>query len=231
MARARSRSRSHAEAPAPREPLSRLLKAIFVTYTVAWIWAAIRPKYPSDWLLENLLVFAFVPVLVLTWRRFRFSDFSYLLIALFLCLHAYGAHYTYAESELGYRLQELFGWSRNHYDRIVHFSFGLLMAYPMREIVQSKLRGRRFWGWLIPLMVILSFSSSYEIVESWVARVVQPDLGTAYLGTQGDEWDAQKDMALAAGGAMLSLLVAEVVRRRTGRELRELPPFGRGGPA
>jgi putative membrane protein len=230
LARARSRSRSRAEAAARREPVTPLLKAILVAYTIVWVGAAIRPKYPSDWLLENLLVFGFVPVLVFTWRRFRFSDFSYFSMALFLCLHAYGAHYTYAETELGYRMQEWFGWSRNHYDRIVHFSFGLLMAYPMREIVQRKLRGRRFWGWLIPLMVILSLSSTYEIVESWVARLVSPELGSAYLGTQGDEWDAQKDMALAGGGAVLSLLVAEAVRRLTGRELRELPPFGRGSP-
>ena len=230
MARARSRARSRPAAAAGLEPVTPLLKAILAIYTIVWVLTAIGPKYPSDWLLENLLVFAFVPVLAFTWRRFRFSDFSYFCMALFLALHAYGAHYTYAEAELGYRLQEWFGWSRNHYDRIVHFSFGLLMTYPIREIVQRKLRGRRFWASFIPLMVALGISSSYEIVESWVARLVSPELGTAYLGTQGDEWDAQKDMALAGAGAALALILAVGCRRLTGKELRELPPFARGNP-
>jgi len=225
MERARSRPRSLAAADAHQKRVTPFFKGLLLAYALVWIALAIRPKYPSDWLLENLLVFALVGALVATWRRFRFSDFSYFLIALFLSLHAYGAHYTYSEAELGYRMEELFGWSRNHYDRIVHFSFGLLLTYPVREIVQRTLRGRVFWRWLLPLMIVLSMSAGYEIVESWVARAVSPELGTAYLGTQGDQWDSQKDMALAGAGAILATLATEACRRLTGKEARELFPW------
>jgi putative membrane protein len=158
-------------------------------------------------------VFGFVPVLIWTYRRFQFSNLSYLLIALFLSLHAYGAHSTYAETPLGDWARDHFGHSRNHYDRIVHFAFGLLMTYPLREIGIRVLRLRRFWAYVLPFLVTLSMSAGYEIVESWVARIVSPELGTAYLGTQGDEWDAQKDMDLAMAGAVLCLALTFGVRR------------------
>jgi putative membrane protein len=199
---------------------NRVLQAIVAAYAAIWVAAAIAPKYRSDWLLENLLVFAFVPLLVLTYRRFRFSNVSYLLIALFLALHAYGAHYTYAETPLGFWLRDALGLSRNHYDRIVHFSYGLLLSYPLCELGRRVLRLKRFWAYLIPLLVVLAMSASYEIVESWVARIASPELGAAYLGTQGDEWDAQKDMALAMVGSLLALFltfgVARTQARRSG---------------
>jgi putative membrane protein len=196
---------------------NRPLQAIAAGYAAVWIATAIAPKYPSDWLLENLLVFAFVPVLVASHRRFQFSNGSYLLIAVFLSLHAYGAHYTYSEAPFGFWMRDALGLSRNHYDRIVHFSFGLLLAPPLREMAVRALGLRRAWSWVFPFACALSLSASYEIIESWVARIANPDLGTAYLGTQGDEWDAQRDMALAMLGAIVGLglrFVAERMRRR-----------------
>jgi putative membrane protein len=195
---------------------NRPLQAIAAGWAAVWIATAIAPKYPSDWLLENLLVFAFVPALVATHRRFPFSNASYLLIAVFLSLHAYGAHYTYSEAPLGFWLRDTFGLSRNHYDRIVHFGFGVLLAPPLRELAVRALGLRRAWSYVFPFACALSLSASYEIVESWVARIADPELGTAYLGTQGDEWDAQKDMALAMLGAALGLgltFAAERARR------------------
>ena len=207
--------------PAPLiVPLARnaLLQGILAAYGLLWIALAITPKYRSDWLLENLLVFAFAGLLVVTHRRFVFSNFSYALIALFLAVHAIGAHSTYSETPIGYFLQRVFGLSRNPYDRLVHFGYGLLLSYPMREIALRTLRAKRLWAFLIPLFVMLAFSGGYEIIESWVARMVSPELGTAYLGTQGDEWDAQKDMSLALFGSLLGLSLADAYRRRTGRE-------------
>ncbi len=197
---------------------SRFLQGLAAASGVLWIGLAIAPRYRADWLLENLLVFAFAGVLVATHRRFAFSNFSWLLIALFLALHAVGAHSTYSETPIGAWLQHALGWSRNHYDRIVHFAFGFLLTYPMREIALRALRPRPLWGWLLPFLAALSASCAYELIEAWVAWIVSPELGTAYLGTQGDEWDAQRDMTCAFAGALVALVTAAVYRRVTGEE-------------
>lgn len=207
---------------APRVvPFSRnpLLRRVVALYAAIWLALAIAPKYRSDWLLENLLVFGFAGALVATHRRFVLSNFSYVLIGAFLSLHAVGAWSTYAEAPVGFWLARLFDFDRNPYDRVVHFAFGLLLAYPVREIVLRRLRAGPVSAFLVPLFAMIAFSGAYEIVESWVARIVSPDLGTAWLGTQGDDWDAQKDMNLAMVGALISLSFAELHRRVTGREL------------
>lgn len=197
---------------------NRTLQAIVVAYATVWIATAIQPKYPSDWLLENLLVFAFVGLLVASYRSFQFSNVSYALIALFLALHAYGAHSTYAETPFGFWLRDRFDLSRNHYDRIVHFAFGLLLTYPVRELGLRRAHLRAAWSWWVPFLIVLALSADYELVESWVARIVSPELGDAYLGTQGDGWDAQKDMNAAQVGSLIALGVAWTWGKVTGRE-------------
>src|SRR3546814_15401224 len=101
----------------------------------------------------------------------------------------------------------MFGWERNNFDRIVHFSYGFLLAYPLREIFLRVADARGFWGYFLPLDVALSTSALYELVEWMAAEVFGGDLGVAYLGTQGDVWDAQKDMACAGLGALLAMLL------------------------
>jgi putative membrane protein len=194
-----------------------LLKVLAVSYALVWIVTAINPVYPADWMLENILVVLFVVGLIFTYRIFPLSDLSYLLTTLFLMLHAMGAHYTYAETPIGFKMQEWFGFERNHFDRVVHFCFGLLMAYPIREIFLRVARTRGFFAYYLPFDVTLAFSGAYEIIEMAVAIVVSPEAGDAYLGTQGDTWDAQKDMGLAALGAVLCMVVTWVIRsvRRT----------------
>ncbi|HET6272623.1 MAG TPA: DUF2238 domain-containing protein [Bacteroidota bacterium] len=191
---------------------NRLLHVLIAVYLVVWVLAAINPLHPDDWLLENVLVFTFVPLLVLTYRRFRLSDLSYLLITVFMILHSVGSHYTYAEVPFGFWLQDAFHLSRNHYDRIVHFSFGLLMAYPIREIFLRVANARGFWAYYLPLDVTLAFSGLYEIIEWLAAAATNPELGAAYLGTQGDVWDAQKDMGLAAFGALTCMVLTSIIR-------------------
>jgi len=211
--------RNGAEALGPLPFLrNRPLQLITAAYAAVWIWMAIEPKYPSDWLLENLLVFAFVGLLAATYRRFQFSNLSYALFALFLALHAYGAHSTYSETPFGFWLQQTFDLSRNPYDRIVHFAFGLLLTYPMRELGLRRMHLRGAYSWTVPFLVILALSADYELVESWVARFVSPELGDAYLGTQGDIWDAQKDMNAAQVGSLLALVFAWGWGKVTGRE-------------
>lgn len=208
-----------------------LLQFLLAAYAVVWIVTAIDPVYPADWLLENLLVAVFVPVLLLTYRRFPLSDVSYAAIALFLMLHAVGAHYTYAEVPLGERAREWFGFDRNHFDRLVHFSFGLLMAYPIREVFLRLVRAKGFWAFYFPLDVTLAFSALFEIIEMVIALIVSPEAGDAYLGTQGDPFDGIKDMALAFLGAAVCMAAVAIGRRAAGKGpylLAEEPEEGRG---
>ena len=184
---------------------------------LVWIVTAIEPLYPRDWLLENLLVFIWCGILVFTYRRFRFSNLSYGLFVLFISLHLVGAHYTYAETPFGFWMQDWFGFERNHYDRIVHFSFGLLLAYPMREILLRTSGVEVGWSYFITLNFIVAFSAVYEIIEAVTAVIVSPELGAAYLGTQGDEWDAQKDAGLAFFGSIIAMLATRARLRLQSR--------------
>jgi putative membrane protein len=184
-----------------------------VWYGAVWIVTAIRPLDRHDWFLENLLVFAVVAILIGTYRAFPLSDLSYLLITVFLTLHAIGAHYTYSEVPFGFWMQRTLGVTRNPFDRVVHFSFGLLLAYPIREVFLRVANARGFWAYYLPLDVTLAFSALYEIMEMVVATMVAPGTGDAWLGTQGDVWDPQKDMGLAALGALLCMCLTALIRR------------------
>ena len=194
--------------------MTRYQKFLLLIFLMVWIWAAILPKHPDDWLLENYLVFIFVPVILLISRYFRLSNISYTLITVFMSLHVFGSHYTYSEVPLGYDLQQWLGASRNMYDRLVHFLFGLLLAYPMREMFLRIARTEGIWGYLLPIVLVLALSAGYEIIEWMVAAKVDPSAGLAFLGTQGDIWDAQKDMLLAGVGATLAMAFVALVRWR-----------------
>ena len=187
---------------------------LLIVFAAVWTWAAIEPRYPHDWLLENYLVFIFVPLILLTGRYFRLSRLSYTLVTAFMTLHVVGSHYTYAEVPFGYTLQGWFGAERNMYDRLVHFSFGLLLAYPTRELFLRVAKTRGVWGYWFPVELVLAFSAVYEIVEWVVASRVAPAAGLAFLGAQGDVWDAQKDMLLAAAGATLTMCGVALVHWR-----------------
>lgn len=192
---------------------NRLQQALALWYAVVWVATSIAPLDRYDWFLENLLVVAALAVVIGTYRRFPLSDLSYLLITAFLTLHAVGAHYTYAQVPLGFWIQDALGQSRNHFDRIVHLSFGLLMAYPIREVFLRVANARGFWAYYLPLDVTLAFSALYEIMEMVVATMVAPGTGDAWLGTQGDVWDPQKDMGLAALGALLCMCITALIRK------------------
>ena len=152
--------------PKPRNILpfrhNRPLQVMVLWLLVLWIITAIEPFNRRDWLLENLLVFFYGGLLALTYRRFAFSNISYGLFGLFLTLHLIGAHYTYAETPFGFWLQDVLDLSRNHYDRIVHFSFGLLIAYPFQELLLRAAGVRRSWSYLLVMVTVLGFSGFYE---------------------------------------------------------------------
>lgn len=194
--------------------MTRYQKFLLIAFVSVWIWAAISPRYRDDWLLENLLVFIFVPIILLISRYFRLSNLSYTLITVFMSLHVFGSHYTYSEVPLGYDLQQWLGASRNMYDRFVHLLFGLLLAYPMREMFLRIARTEGIWGYFLPIVLVLALSAGYEIIEWLVAAKVDPSAGLAFLGTQGDIWDGQKDMLLAGIGATLAMTFVALVRWR-----------------
>ena len=202
------------------------LAILAVLFAALWVALAIAPLYREDWLLENVLVFVFVGAMAATWRRFPFSRVSYTLIFLFLCLHEVGSHYTYAEvpynewtaALFGRSLNDYLGWQRNHYDRLVHFSYGLLLAYPLREVFLRIANVKGFWGYFLPLDITMSTSMIFELFEWGAAEMFGGDLGMAYLGTQGDVWDAHKDMALASLGALIAMLAVAAINRRLQRD-------------
>lgn len=197
----------------------RYLAVLAGLFLIIWTALAIDPSYRHDWLLENALLFVFVTVLVISHRPLPLSAVSYTLIFVFLCLHSLGAHYTYAEvpydrwlqAWFGWSLNETMGWERNHFDRLVHFSYGLLLAYPVRELFLRVAAVQGFWGYFLPLDVTMSTSMLFEMFE-WAAAVMfGGDLGIAYLGTQGDVWDAHKDMLLASCGALFAMGITAAI--------------------
>ena len=200
-----------------------ILGAIFA---VVWVIAAIAPWHRDDWLIENVLTVGGIVVLASTYRSFPLSRVSYTMIFVFLCLHTIGSHYTYAEvpyngwfeALTGRTFNELVGWERNNYDRIVHFTYGLLLAYPIREVFLRVANVRGFWGYFLPLDLTMSSSMLYELIEWLAAEVFGGELGVAYLGTQGDIWDAHKDMALASLGALTTMSVAALINFRMRRD-------------
>jgi putative membrane protein len=192
---------------------NKFLWLCLIVFFSIWINTFLFTSDINNWMLENTLTFIFLAFLLLTYRKYTFSDLSYLLITVYLCLHIYGAKYTYAENPFGYWLKDYFHASRNHYDRIVHFSFGFLLAYPMRELFLSWLKYPPLVSWILPIEITLSISAFYELIEWAVADVFFTEQGAAYLGTQGDIWDAQKDIFLAFSGAILATTIVSLLKK------------------
>lgn len=220
------------------------LGILLLIFLALAVWAGIAPLDRHDWLLENVLVVVGLVVLFLGYQVLPLSRMSYTLIFIFMCLHVVGSHYTYAlvpyddwfRNLFDTGFNELVGWERNNYDRVVHFSYGLLLAYPLREVVLRIATLKGFWGYFLPLDVTMSTSMLYELIEWGAAALFGGGLGIAFLGAQGDPWDAQKDMALASLGALIAMCVTAALnawlQRDFGREwvdsvrVRDRRPLG-----
>ena len=198
-----------------RVPLKKNIWILAFIAVFAFVWSnsLVGTTDIANWLLENTLTFIFVAFLVMSYKKHQFSDLSYLLVCIYLCLHVYGSKHTYAENPFGYWLKDAFNMSRNHYDRIVHFSFGFLLAYPMREMFLKWLKYPKWVAWLLPIEITLSISAFYELIEWAVADLFFKAQGDAYLGTQGDVWDAQKDIFLAFCGAIIATTIVSLVKK------------------
>jgi putative membrane protein len=195
------------------KPAVRYPAVLLLAFGAIWTALAIAPSYRQDWLLENVLVFVAVPLLAVTSRTLRFSNRAYTCMFVFFVLHAIGAHYTY--SEVPWRewlhLQDAGTVpgpaTRNNYDRFVHFSYGLLMFPAVWELFAARASPQRIWRYVMPVSFLMAHAVVYELIEWGAAELFGGDLGVAYLGTQGDVWDAQKDMGLAVTGILAGLLL------------------------
>jgi putative membrane protein len=204
----------------------RYLAILAALFGLWWILLGIHPRARGTWALENSLAVVAVVLLALFHRTLLFSRVSYSLIFLFMCLHQVGAHYTYAEVPYdawcervtGSTFNALVGWERNNFDRVVHFSYGLLLAYPVREVFLRVANVKGFWGYFLPLDLTMSTSMLFELLEWATVLVFAGDTGQSYLGTQGDEWDAHKDMALAGLGALIAMSAAAAMNWRWQRD-------------
>jgi putative membrane protein len=183
-----------------------LLKLYCIFFPLLWIFVGFTSTNFTNWLLENVPTVTIIIVLAVFHKHFAFSNTSYTLIFIFLLLHLYGSQNTYAENPFGQWLKTEFDLERNHYDRIVHFNFGFLLAYPLQEILWRLFTVRNWQAYFLPVELTLSVSAFYEIVEWLVADVFFPKLGAVFIGAQGDTWDSQKDIFLATLGAFISMI-------------------------
>jgi putative membrane protein len=185
------------------------------------VWSGIGPHDRFTWVLEVFPVLLGIPILIYTHPRFRFTPVVYGLMAFHAIILMVGGRYTYAEVPFGFWMQEAFGWTRNHYDRIGHFVQGFVPAMVAREIlIRRSPLARSRW---LPFLVVcfcLAFSAFYELIEFWTA-LATGEGAEAFLGTQGDPWDTQWDMMLALIGAITSLLL---LSRWHDRQLARLGP-------
>jgi putative membrane protein len=181
-------------------------------YAALFAALAIAPMDARIWWGSNILPLVFVATLILTYRAFPLSNTSYMLIAAWLTLHTIAVHYTYPKVPVGFWLEAWFDFHRNHFDRIVHFSFGFFMTLPLVEIFRRRCQVR---GWLLPYLVVitvLGFSAFWEIVEAWIGQIAHPDIERAMVGHQGDVWDPQRDMASALYGSLVYVAYLTVTR-------------------
>lgn len=191
-----------------------LLQAVIFGLVVFWICMAIHPKSWKDWAVENALVITFVVVLACMYRIYPHSNLSYILIALFLAMHVYAAHFTYQHTPVDDWMRRAFHTNRGFYDRVVHFAFGLMIAFPVREAVLYFMK-LQFWrNYVVTFTIIVSASGIYEMLEAWSALIFNSKLATQFVGLEGDPFDSQKDMTMALIGVLIAIGIFWIMHAR-----------------
>ncbi len=191
----------------PQIPSKRELLSLLAIYAIGFAVLAIRPYDRWDWAMENFFPLSMLLAVIIAYRYYKFTRLSYYLIFFYLFVQSYGGHYTYALAPPFNWLRDEFHLSRNHYDRVAHFMLGFLMAIPIREILLQFVTTSRRWMAFITAAIVLAIGAFYEFIEWWTSLLVNPKLGDAFLGTQGDIWDTHWDMLLALIGAILALAI------------------------
>jgi len=193
---------------------NRMLHRLCVAMGLWVLYTAWSPEVVFDFWLENALTLVFVAILAFTYRRLALSDLSYGLIFVFLVLHEWGAQYKYSDVPLGEWMKPTLGVTRNHYDRVMHFAYGLLLAYPMQEWFVRSAGLRNGFRYFLPIQFTLACSAVYEMLEALLGTILSPQRGEEFVGMQGDIWDAQHDMFLATLGACIAMGAVAWIRQR-----------------
>ena len=197
-------------------------KALVVIFVIFWIALAINPVSFGIWALENILVVAVFPVVLWLDKKYNFNNLTYLSLTAFVILHLFGAHMTYNGMSYFLWYSEWFGWSRNYYDQFVHFLFGLMIFVPFFEVFYHQGISKRL-SYLIAFLFITGVGAWYEILE-WLTMVVFCQETAEVCSeaiTQGDVWDAQKDVAYAVIGSVIAMLLHSLWGKKTYNEKKE----------
>ena len=191
-------------------------QGVLVVFIALWAVSCVDVPYPKYFWLQHVPTVAVVLVLAAWQDRLAISRLSYTLIVAFMALHLLGARYLYSyvpyddwsEPLAGFSITDQFGFQRNHYDRLVHFFYGALLVIPAWRFLRRFAGKSAAWSALFAFSIIMASSAAYEVFEWLVAVTLAPDWAESYNGQQGDPWDSQCDMALAAAGAVLALGIA-----------------------
>ncbi len=194
----------------PSAPSAWYPHGLAVVFVIVFVILGIEPASRDVWVAEVIPVVIVFALLVVTFNDFRFSNLSYSLMAFWLFWHTVGGHYTFANVPFVW-VTELFGFERNHFDRIGHFSVGFY-AYPLAELATRKRWCGPVLASCLGVFFIMSVAAGYEILEWWFAEVLGGGAGVEFLGAQGDVWDAQKDMLADTLGALATIALFWLVR-------------------
>ena len=187
--------------------MTRTNTALLVLLGAVFVWSAIRPHDYFTWILETFPAIIGFVILAATYRRFPLTPLAYTLLMIHAAILMLGGHYTYAEVPLGYWMRDVLHTARNDYDRLGHFAQGFVPAIVAREIlIRRKIVRGGGWVYFIVVCICLAISAAYELLE-WRVSIASGSKGDAFLGTQGDIWDTQEDMATALVGAMVAPVV------------------------
>ncbi len=189
-------------------------RALLLAVLAVLLWSGVHPHDRFTWFLEVAPVLIAIPILLLTARSFPLTPLVCTLLAIHAIILMVGGKYTYAEVPLGFWVSEVMGWTRNNYDKLGHFAQGFVPAIVAREILlrRSPLHRGKWLGFIV-VCICLAISASYELIE-WRTAVATGGAADAFLGTQGDPWDTQEDMAMAGIGAIVALLTLSRVHDR-----------------
>lgn len=199
------------------------MRGLIITCAIFLVFSLIHPKDYGVWLFEIAAGLVGVGLLAATYRRFQFSEFIYVLVAIHFAVLAIAAKYTYAEMPLFNWLRDAFGLSRNHFDRVGHFLQGFVPAMIAREFLLrfTALKPGKILTWIC-VSIALAISAFWELLEWWMVVAFYPQAGPEWLGMQGDPWDSQKDMFMALVGALTSTLLLSGAHDRSMKKISVL---------
>ncbi|HEX2927262.1 MAG TPA: DUF2238 domain-containing protein [Ruminiclostridium sp.] len=191
---------------------NRILQIIAAVYMTVFVIFSINPVNTFNWWYESIIPLAVIFLLAFLYKRNRFSNFAYFCILIVLVLHAVGSHYTYAACPVGIWVSHYFGLVRNDFDRVVSFSYGLMISIPVLESIYRRMRIRYIGACILAVAIILVGAALYELFEAFSAMLLSTGYEEVFLGLQGDLWDSQKDMAFAVLGSSVSMSLCILLR-------------------